>query len=532
MPNEEQAQTDGSAGKHWSEVAASNILKQKPEGKIAIATGITPSGPIHLGNMREVLTGDAVYRSLKELGADCELVYIADTFDPLRKVYPFLPKEYEKYIGMPLYNIPDPEGCHGSYSEHFLEPFLKSLNSLGIVSRVILAHEMYKDGVMQSEIIDVLENKDRVAKIIEETSGRELPAGWWPYHVECDKCGRVSSTNIENFNKKMRLVGYQCNACENTGESDAGSGKGKLSWRLDWPARWKALGIKVEPFGKDHAAAGGSYETGSRIAREIFSYEPPIPQIYEWIYLKGQGAMASSTGLGVSISDLLSAVKPEVVRFLVLRSKPEKHIEFDPGQGLVRLVEEYRDLENRFFDKTADSWARTLYELSQVNGIPESKPQHLPLDHMSIIIQTAGENLHKIRSILSDGGYDISSFDDRALVEEITKARFWLERFAPKNMVIPSPFETAPDYKSLSSEQQDFLVDLAGMMNNINWNAESIHRTIYDTSVAHELSTSQAFKAVYSALINESKGPRAGWFIASLPRELVIDRFKQAKESV
>lgn len=515
------------SGQHWSEIAANNILKKKPEGKLTIATGITPSGPIHLGNMREVLTGDAVYRALKKQGAGCELVYIADTFDPLRKVYPFLPKEYEQYIGMPLYAIPDPEGCHDSYSNHFLEPFLKSLEQLGIHARVILAHEMYKSGKLRDEIVQVLDSKDRISKIIEEIAGRELPSDWWPYHVECDKCGNVGSTKINNFDVEKRAVSYQCKKCGNNGDSDVQSGKGKLSWRLDWPARWKALGVKVEPFGKDHAASGGSYETGARIAREIFSYEAPIPQIYEWIYLKGQGAMASSTGLGVSISDLLSSVKPEEIRFLVLRSKPEKHIEFDPGLGLVRLTEEFRELENSYFDGTADEWAKTLYELSQVDGVPGEKPQRLPLDHISIIVQTAGENIKRIREILKNGGYDTAKISDNDLNSEIAQAKFWLSKFAPKNVIFPSPYDAVPDYSVLSDQQKDFLKELADKIHDIDWKAENIHRAIYDTSVEKELPPAQAFKSVYIAIINETKGPRAGWFIASLPRELVIKRFKQ-----
>ena len=107
---------------HWADVLADELLK---EDKLhVLATGITPSGPIHIGNMREILTTDAVYRSLIDKGGNGELIYVADDFDPLRKVYPYLPKTYEKYVGMPISDIPCPCGDHESYADHFLISFL------------------------------------------------------------------------------------------------------------------------------------------------------------------------------------------------------------------------------------------------------------------------------------------------------------------------------------------------------------------------------------------------------------------------
>ena len=84
---------------HWADAKAEQVPIDVPQ---LVATGITPSGPIHLGNMREVMTGDMIYKAILSKGGKAELVYIADDFDPLRKVYPFLPDEYQKYIGYPV----------------------------------------------------------------------------------------------------------------------------------------------------------------------------------------------------------------------------------------------------------------------------------------------------------------------------------------------------------------------------------------------------------------------------------------------
>ena len=110
---------------HWADVEAKKLVELQVEEHV-FATGITPSGPIHVGNMREILTADAVFRALRDRNVECKLIYIGDTIDPLRKVYPFLDESYENYIGQPLSEIPCPCSEHESYAAHFLEPFLNT----------------------------------------------------------------------------------------------------------------------------------------------------------------------------------------------------------------------------------------------------------------------------------------------------------------------------------------------------------------------------------------------------------------------
>lgn len=101
---------------HWADVIAEDVLKKN--GKHLVATGITPSGNIHIGNMREVVTADAVYRALVDKGANADFIYIADNYDPLRKVYPFLPESYVEHVGKPISEIPCPCGNCANYAEH------------------------------------------------------------------------------------------------------------------------------------------------------------------------------------------------------------------------------------------------------------------------------------------------------------------------------------------------------------------------------------------------------------------------------
>ena len=129
---------------HWADVIAKDIAS-KCERPL-IATGISPSGEIHVGSLRESVTGESVRSALEAMGKDVKLIYLVDSFDPLRKRYEFLPEEYEKYVNMPLSDIPCPCGKHKSYAHHYVEPFLSAMKEVDVRCEVIFVHELYREG--------------------------------------------------------------------------------------------------------------------------------------------------------------------------------------------------------------------------------------------------------------------------------------------------------------------------------------------------------------------------------------------------
>jgi lysyl-tRNA synthetase class 1 len=324
--------------------------------------------------MREVMTAEAVFRALLDRGVEARLIYIADTYDRLRRLYPFLPESFGEHIGKPLSEIPCPTGCCGSYADHFLNPFLKSMERLGIKPEVFRADVLYKEGRYVEAIKIALQKRDDIARILKEVSGRDMPAGWSPFDAICQCCSRTNTTKVTGFDIEKETVDYECQ-CGARGTVSMRGG-GKLVWRVDWPARWPIFEVTVEPFGKDHATAGGSYDTGKRISEEIYGYPAPFPIVYEWIHLKGVGAMHSSTGIVVTIQEMLDVVPPEVLRYLIIRNKPEKHIEFDPALPLLSLVDEY---DQRKGD------ARAM----ELSSIGKSGPFEIPFRHMVTAVQIA-----------------------------------------------------------------------------------------------------------------------------------------------
>ncbi len=490
---------------HWADVIAEELLKRGKKHRIA--TGITPSGPIHLGNLREMLTADAVRRAVMDRGGEAEMLYIADTFDPLRKRYPFLPERYEEYVGMPLSDIPDPEGCHNNYADHFLEPFLESLEILGIPVIVKKADEMYRKGEYEEAIRTALQRRDSVARIIEDVTGRKLEEDWYPFMPLCEECGRINSAKVVGFNDKW--IYYRC-SCGYEGRASYRGG-GKLTWRVDWAARWKILGITCEPFGKDHAAAGGSYDTGKRLAREIFGIEPPYPIPYEWINLKGIGAMSSSKGIVIPIREFLDVLPPEIVRYIIIRVKPKKHIDFDPA-NLLDLVDEFEEGVRRN-DRAV--------ELSLVGDVEYSG---VPFRHLIVVGQIAKWDLDRVLEILERTGYEIDERTKKDVARRLKYAKNWLERFAPERL----KFEIveAVDPFKFSDKEKEFLRTFAERLYE-GMKPENIHNLVYEVAKEVGIKPAKAFQAIYKAILGKSYGPRAGYFIKMLGVDWVKKRFMQ-----
>ena len=510
----------------WADEIANEIIKTRGT-KNRVASGITPSGPIHLGNLREIMTAQAIHEGLQKNGSESELIYIADDFDRLRKLYPFMPEEYTKYVGFPISNIPDPWGCHPFYPEHFLEPFFTSIEKLGVKVTVLSAAKMYQSGQYTEVIKIALEKRDQIAAILEEVSKRELPKDWSPFDPLCKSCGRIEQAKITEYDLENNKVKYQC-SCGHNDWADFSKGEGKLSWRVDWPARWKMLGITVEPFGKDHGTVGGSYDTGKRISKEIFDYDPPFPASYEFITLKGsKGKMASSVGNVVSAEDMLEIVPPQLVRYILYRVPFNRAIDFDPAQGLVNIVDEYSRLEAKYNEANGEIPEADLYKYCQITKSDKTIPQ-IPFRHLVMAVQAGQGKLEEIKRILMRTEHNQPICDDDLLKEQIKRTQNWLEKYAPDQMKFSLQEKLPASAKDLSDDQKKFLHTVLEKLENIDaWDGELIHTTIHDIKNEQGIAPKEAFCALYRIFIDKDSGPQAGWFLGSLDKEFVINRLKE-----
>ncbi len=499
--------------RHWADEAASAVAAS---GRVPVlSTGISPSGEIHVGNMREVLTADAVFRALRDLGVPARFNYVCDNFDPLRKVSPFLdPAVYASKVGQPLSRIPCPCGKHASYGDHFLEPFLETLQTLHVEVELERADLMYASGRMVPYIVAALEGRDSIAAILRELTGKEVGEDWWPFSPLCSACGRISAARVTGFSAAHETVDFACE-CGAAGTVPMAGG-GKLVWRIDWPARWKLLGVTVEPFGKDHATRGGSYDTGVRIVREVFHGEPPHPIPYEWISLKGAGDMSSSKGNVLSIGDALKLVPPEVLRYLVLREKPQRTISFDPGLPLLQLVDEVDDA-------TAAGRDERALALSQAAGF---RPVGVPFKHLVVVAQAAAFDLDGVMSILERTGY--CGLDREAVRDRMGYALRWLESHAPEELKFEVRHSLPAEVEALSPTQRDALGRLARELKE-DMDGDAVHALIHRLAKEiPEMKPAEMFQAVYISLLGKPRGPRAGWFVSVLGASFCARRFREA----
>lgn len=510
---------------HWADVIAKEVSKENSHP--IIATGISPTGILHVGSLREAITGESIRSALKELGSNVKLIYLIDSFDPLRRRYEFLPSEFEKYVGMPINRIPCPCGNHHDYAHHFIQPFLDVIESLGVHSDIIWTHDLYAQGKFAETIDLSIKKRNEIKKILNEVSGSDKK--FIPYFPLCEKCNRFTDPIIETY--EFPYVEYQCK-CGYKGTADIRIMNGKLPWRLEWPAKWKIFNVAVEPFGKDHAAAGGSYDTGKRIIKEIFDGNPPYPVPYEFVQLKGSGQMHKSTGSSVTGLDAIGMTPPEVLNYLFLRVNPQKAIDYDSGIGILDMSDEYDRMESLFFDNNiteTESNSIRAYEIAQHNNIPNKKPFHVSCRHLANLAQIA-DDFNGVMNILkrNTNPLDIDDADIKRLERRFECVRYWLNGFAP-DIVKFSICKDIPNVQ-LSTDDKTYLKILNEKLQNIEWKAELINETILEASKLSRLGVKKGFQVLYKILINRSTGPKLGLFIESMDPKFVIKRIMETSQ--
>ena len=477
----------------WAERVADTL----GPGPHVVVSGISVSGHIHAGNLREVLVAEAVANALRARGEEVRFIFHADTIDPLRKIAPGVPGSYEEYIGHSLSHVPDPEGCHVSYSEHFLAPFEEALREMEMHVEVIRSHELYERGVYTDVTRESIEHTDGLREILQEVTNRKMPEHWSPY-LPRGSSGKLTGMRVlEHLPEQTSVVFADEDGFEEA--ADYSRGEGKLGWRVELAARWKALGVTFEPFGKDHTSRGGSTDTADRMAREVFHNPVPGRFEYEWIGLKGRGDMSSSRGIVLLPLDLLRIMPPGAVRRIILGRDPARRFDIDLGSGFPRFMDEYS---------------------------AETDEPYVPFAHLVTIAQTVGDDVDSAAEMLRRGGYGEAVEDKGKLAQDLRYARNWAEEWAPESMRlglldVEASREAAA---GLDDEQRAYLRDVSVKIGP-EMDGEAVQDVLYSTAIGRGLKPKRAFAAVYTVLLGKTSGPKAGPFIAGLTLAQVTQRF-------
>jgi lysyl-tRNA synthetase, class I len=491
---------------YWADQVAENIIKQKGNKKEYVcASGITPSGHVHIGNFREVITTDLVVKALENKGKKVKFIYSWDDFDRFRKVPANIPKSYEKFIGMPISGFPSPFNKNQNYAEYFEKEFEESLKKVHIKPHFIRQTLMNKKCAYAELLKVALDKRKEIMKILNKYRKEPLAKDWYPLAIYCEKC-KKDSTKI--ISKKDYEIEYEC-ACGFKNTIDIRKrGIVSIKWRIDWPLRWKYEKVDFEPGGIDHSVEGGSFTTSKEISKKIFDFEPPIYQFYDWVKIKGGQVFSSSSGNALTLGDVEKVYEPEIIRYLFVGTKPKTGFQISFDNDVIKIYDEFDNLEEDYFQEKLNSQKKRIYELSKVK-IPKKQPEKKNFRHLITLVQL---------NMLSD-----LNTESRLRAD---KVKHWLENYAPEEM----KFKVQERLKfKFSGKEKNALIDLRERLKLRKFTEEELFNEFYNLCEKHKIKNTEFFRAAYQAIIGKEKGPRLSGFILLIGKDKIIKLLEQIK---
>jgi lysyl-tRNA synthetase class 1 len=524
----------------WADELAARV-----SGPQVVNDSKTPSGTVHVGSLRGPVILDVIARALRANGHETTLLYGVDDMDPMDAQALLTPDAIDREMGRPLAHVPDPAGdCHASYARHFADLFTNVFAGLGIhPDRYYWMSDIYPTGAMDPYIRLALDGAARVREIYRRVANVRHPEAWHPLAVVCPTCGKVGTTIVTKWDGER--VFFECRTdlvtwargCGTTGWLSPFGGSAKLPWNLEWAAQWSLFGVTIEPGGKDLSTAGGSRDRSDAIAREIFLREPPLNVPYEFLNIGGK-KMSTSKGQGAAAHTIAEVIPPEQLRFLFLRPRPNQAIEFDPDgtDAVPRLIDEF----DRFAAATAGREvkgeippgheATFRYSLLDPNAdvAAEAAAFRPAFAHLAMLVQIPGVDVEA--RVETEKGSPLTQRERAITMERMAAVRAWLETYAPERARISIRHDALPaEAGALDGDQRAFLTALAdAVVAEAPSGGDSWQSAIFAAATGSDLPPGRAFAALYLAFLGRVNGPRAGWLLASLDPDFVIDRLREA----
>lgn len=515
---------------HWSEEIAQKIIERNPnKEEYVCAAGISPSGSIHIGNFRDIATSYFVVKALRKMGKKARLLFSWDEFDRLRKVpvnVAAVTEGFDRHIGQPYVDVPDPFGCCESYAKHFQNEFEASIKRFGIEMDYRYQAKEYRSGRYAKQVIHALKNRERIFDILDsfrtQDSTEEERKNYYPVGIYCAHCGK-DTTKITSLSEDCLTAEYECE-CGHKGsfnfETDFNC---KLAWKIDWPMRWMAEGVDFEPGGKDHASPTGSYQTSRIIAKEIFGYEAPLFQGYEFIGIKGTtGKMSGSSGLNLTPDTLLKLYDPEIILWLYSKTEPTKAFNFCFDDEILRQYFEFDRMMNAYLTGKADEHIASIMEGSLIEGrTAETVSMQLLVSLGSIV----DFNVPMLETVFEKLGtpYKYEDFKER-----LDRAKFWLFQCSPESVNKLRETRNFEVYNELDEQEKqavkllfDYLSTDGYTLDDLNTELYAIPKRIYGEDMDQKALKGiqgKFFRNVYRLLIDKEQGPRLYLFLFAVDK--------------
>lgn len=521
----------------------------KQSGLIVCASGISPSGPIHIGNLREAMTTHLVCEELRRRKHDAVHIHSWDDFDRLRKVPVGVPESYSQHLGKPICDVPDPQGEFESYADRFIVQFEESLSRLGIHPRFIRQSQAYRAGRYNEQIKTAMANKDVIFDVLAkyQTEGRheksrdERRREYSPFTVYCEVCG-TDNTACTSFDAETGEVRYRCECSKDQGElvtSLGESSPGKLAWKIDWPMRWAYESVDFEPGGEDHATAGSSYTVGRELVKRVYGGRAPCFVKYAFVGIAGRTKMSSSEGTAPTPEWAMRFVEPCMLRWQYVRRKCSDAFEINFGRDLLRVYDEWDGLVKRATADDASERDKLTYQRSveTSTGLAAQSQVRVPFRLLSSAADMTNGNREQILRIVLTEHPDLASHDDieNALEPRLSCAIRWATECLPEDERTQIRTDFAADvYHELPDEVKECLQILLDRLQASFSRYEDLTANIYgapklqqglalDADPTPEIKTRQRefFVAIYELICGSDTGPRLPTLFLSIGLERV-----------
>ena len=495
--------------KAWPFEEARRILKRfekkLPEkGYVLFETGYGPSGLPHIGTFGEVARTTMIMRAFQELSdIPTRLVCFSDDLDGMRKVPGNVPnpERLTAHLQRPLTSVPDPFGEYESFGHHNNAMLRRFLDTFGFEYDFISATEFYQSGQFDQILLRAVEKYDDIMKVMLASLREERQKTYsifLPIHPET---GRVLYVPMKSVDAKNGTITFDTEESEEMTLPVTG-GNVKLQWKPDFGARWAALGVDFEMYGKDHSTNTPIYDKICRIlghpAPEHFSYE---------LFLDENGQKISKTsGNGVSIDEWLSYASTESLSyFMYLKPKTAKRMHFDV---IPKAVDEYHQQLRAY--EGQDDKARLNNPVWHIHGgdVPVSK-MVVPFSMLLNLASVSGaEDKDQLWGFIKRYAPEASAETHADLDAAAGFAVRYYNDFVKPTKVYRAP--TDLEREALTALRDGLKTWDQGL------DGDALQSLVFACGRERFDPMRDWFKALYEVLLGASQGPRFGGFIALL----------------
>ena len=494
--------------KAWPFEEARRVLKRyegkAPEkGYVLFETGYGPSGLPHLGTFGEVLRTTMVRRAFQAISdIPTKLISFSDDLDGLRKVPDNVPNReaMAEHLQRPLTSVPDPFGCHDSFGDHNNAMLRDFLDRFGFEYEFVSARDFYRSGQFDATLLRAAERYDDLMAVMLKSLREERQQTYSIFLPISPTTGRVLYVPMKNVDGAKGEITFEDEDGTDVTLPVTG-GNVKLQWKPDFGARWAALGVDWEPYGKEHAPNTPIY---SAIC-SILGGKPPEVFTYE-LFLDEEGQKISkSKGNGLTMDEWLAyAGTDSLSYFMFAKPKTAKRLHFDV---IPKAVDEYHQQLRGFADQDdAQRLANPVWHIHRGNA-PASDMVVSFAMLLNLAAVSAAEDKERLWGFIRRYAPEASPESNPGLDAAAEGAvRYFNERVKPTRTF------RAPDAREKAA-MEDLSARLAAWEGEAD--PEALQSMVFAVGKEHGFEPLRAwFKALYEVLLGASDGPRFGGFIA------------------